>query len=95
MGIHWKIQFLGGGAVAKNQYIGEIAEKRGGLDVFRFEGGLGKKRGCFWGGVDTPMHTMIATKPLPQSHCKMMLFFLIFNTSQFVSCKNSNNLVSI
>ena len=25
IGVHWKIRFLGGGGVAKNQYIGGIA----------------------------------------------------------------------
>lgn len=34
-------------------------------------------------------------KPLQRSHCQMTLFFLFFNSSLFVSRKNSNNLVSL
>ena len=49
MGVHRKIQFLGGG-VMKNQYTGGNYLKRGGgpWTVFRLKGGLPKKRGgCF------------------------------------------------
>ena len=52
LGVYWKIRPLGGG-VTKNQYIGGIGQ------FVDLRGGLGKKGGCFWGGVDTPMSTMI------------------------------------
>ena len=51
--VHWKIQFLGG--------IHEKAIYTARSDSFQIQrGGLGKKEGggCFWGGIDTPMHTM-------------------------------------
>ena len=61
MGIHWKIWFLGG--CMKNQYIGGEMPKMRGLECLQIwnvcRGGLAKKRGgCFWGGVEIPMHTM-------------------------------------
>ena len=37
----------------------------------------------------------IATKSMQQSHCKVTSFFLIFNSSMFVSREISNNLVSL
>ena len=50
MGIHRKIQFLGGGgAVAKNQYIGEIAEKGEAWTYSDLKGDLAKKGGVFEG----------------------------------------------
>ena len=48
--------------VLKNQYIGELPKKGGGLGQFvdLRGGGLGKKEGVVFlrGGVDTPMPTM-------------------------------------
>ena len=61
MGVHWKIQFLGGG-FTKNQYIGGIAWKGGGgaWTVCRFKGeGVGKGEGGLWVRVvNNLMHTM-------------------------------------
>ena len=62
MGVHWKIQLLGGGGVTKNQNKGGIA-KKGAWIVCQFKGDFARKRGwCFWGGVDAPMHTMVTHK---------------------------------
>ena len=60
LGFHWKIQLLGGREFIKNWYRGGDCLKRGAWTVFRFKGGaLQEREGwCFWGGVDTPMHTM-------------------------------------
>ena len=53
-GVHWKIWFLGGGGVPKNQYKGGNCLKGGGLGKFTdLRGALARKR-----GVDTLMHTM-------------------------------------
>ena len=59
MGVHWKIQLLVG-RFTKNQYREGDCLKKGGLGQFvNLRGALARKRGrCFWGGVDTPMHTM-------------------------------------
>ena len=60
IGVHWKIQFLGGG-FTKNQYIGGIAWKGGGAwTVCKFKGErIGKKEGELWVRVvNNPMHTM-------------------------------------
>ena len=52
MGVHWKIQFLGGGST-KSQYIGGLHKKGRGLGKFAdLRGGLAKKR-----RVDIPMLT--------------------------------------
>ena len=58
-GFTQKSDFQGGG-FTKKQYIGANCLKRGAWTVCRFKECLAKKRGgeCFWGGVDTPMHTM-------------------------------------
>ena len=51
--VHWKIQFLGG--IHKKQIY------TGGLDSFQIQRrGTWQERGgwCFWGQIDTPMHTM-------------------------------------
>ena len=61
LGVNWKIQFLEGGDNKKNNIEGKDCLKRGGAwTVCRFKGELGKKKGewCFWGVVDSPMHTM-------------------------------------
>ena len=51
MWVYWKIWFLVLGAIGRN------CLKQGGLDSLRE--GMSKKRGlCFWGEVDTPMHTI-------------------------------------
>ena len=63
LGVHLKIQLLGGG-VTTNQYRGGDCLKEGAWTVYRFQGrgGLARKRVLFlkggggWG--DTPMHTM-------------------------------------
>ena len=58
--VHWKIWVLRRG-LTKNQYReGDCLKSGGAWTVCRFKGeGLARKRGwCFWGGVDTPMHTM-------------------------------------
>ena len=51
------------GEFMKNQFIErELSKKgRGAETICKFKRGLGKKEGlqCFWGVVDTPMHTMI------------------------------------
>ena len=60
LGLHWKIWLLGGG-FTKNQYRrgrGGYLKRRA-RTVCWFKGGLAGKRGwCFWGVVNTPMHTM-------------------------------------
>ena len=56
MGVHWKIM----GVHEKPIYRGELP-KKGGLNSLQIQGrgGAWLKRGeCFWGGGDTPMHTM-------------------------------------
>ena len=55
MGVHWRIQFLGG----VHKYMGNCL-KRGAWTVCRFKRGLGKKKGVVFvcEGVDTPMHTI-------------------------------------
>ena len=47
MGVHWKIQFLGGGFTRK-QYIWGNCPKKGAWTVCRFNTGVDKKE---WGGV--------------------------------------------
>ena len=55
MGVPWKIRFLKGGS-----WKASMPKKVGAWTVCRFKRWLGKKRGwCFWGGFDTPIHTMI------------------------------------
>ena len=44
MGVHWKIQLLGG-RIHENQYRDGELPKKVGLEVFRFKGGLARKRG--------------------------------------------------
>ena len=58
LGVHRKIQVLGGGH--KKPIYREHCLKRGPWKTCRFTGGLGKKEGVVFlkGGVDTPMHTM-------------------------------------
>ena len=52
MGVHWKIQFSGGGFTKKMIYKGDFLKR--GLGQFAYlRGGLGRG---FWGGVDTLMH---------------------------------------
>ena len=61
LGVHWKIQLLGGEFTKNRHRGGGLPKKEGAWTVFRFKGGLGKKeRGVLLrgGGVDTPMHTM-------------------------------------
>ena len=52
LGVHRKIQFLGGG-VTKNQYIGRDCLKKGTWKVFRFKGEAWQERegGVFEGGL--------------------------------------------
>ena len=38
---------------------------------------------------------LFVAKPLQRSHCKVTSFFLILNSSLFVSHKNSNSLISL
>ena len=63
MGVHWKIQFLGGegaGWFTKKQYRVISCLKGGGLGQFADLGGRGlvkKRRGQFWGGIDTLSYT--------------------------------------
>ena len=60
LGVHLKIWLLGGGFIKKQYRVGDCL-KMGGLGQFaNLRVGLGKKEGggCFWGGGDTPMHTM-------------------------------------
>ena len=54
LGVNWKIQFLEGGDNKKTIYRG------GGLGQFSdLRGSLAKKgECCYWGVVDSPMHTM-------------------------------------
>ena len=64
MGVHWKIQFLGGGGgQEKPIYRGEVCLIKGGAwTVCRSKGGLTRMRegGVFeGGGVDTPMQAML------------------------------------
>ena len=63
MGVHWKIQFLGGG-FTKKQYIWGNCLKKEAWTVCRFNTGVDKKE---WSGVfkaggggeaGTPIHTM-------------------------------------
>ena len=60
--VHGKIRVLGGGGVTKKTIHRE--------DCLRGELGLfadlrARKRGwCFWGGIDTPMHTMFRVCPV-------------------------------
>ena len=64
LGVHWRIQLLGGGGSQKTNIDGGLPKSGGGgvWTVCQFsEGGLGKKE---WGCVfekkgDTPMYTMI------------------------------------
>ena len=57
--LHWKFRLLGGGGgVTKNHIEEGDCLKRGTWTVFRFKGGLARKRGVFLRGVDTLMHTM-------------------------------------
>ena len=50
--VHWKARFSGGGG-------GENCLKSGGLDNLQIEEGEGlAKKGGFFEGVDTPMHTL-------------------------------------
>ena len=62
LGVHWKIRLVeGGGGSRKADIVGGYPKKRG-LDSLPIkEGGSWQERGecCFWGGVDTPVHTMI------------------------------------
>ena len=67
LGVYGKIGVLEGGCL-KNQYIGEDCLKKGG-GLGQFEdlrgggggGGLARKRRLvFLGGVETPIHAMIA-----------------------------------
>ena len=64
MGVHGKIQVLGGWGFTKSQYIaiyrGDCL-KRGTWAVCNLRGGAWQERQgwCIWGwGVDTPMYTM-------------------------------------
>ena len=52
MGVHWKIQFLGGGGFTKKQYVEGNCLKKGYWTVCRFkgQGGLVKEGGVFVGG---------------------------------------------
>ena len=56
-GVYWKIRFLG--RLTKNQYRAGDCLKTG---VCKFKGGLGKKEGGVFEGVDTPMYTMKMVK---------------------------------
>ena len=58
LGVHWKIRLLG--RVTKNQYKGGGLPKKMELGQFVDLRGAWEERGSwyFWGGVDTPMHTM-------------------------------------
>ena len=58
-GVYWKILFLEG-EFTKNQYMGGLPKEGGGLGQFADLRGAWHERGgwCFWGRVDTPMHTM-------------------------------------
>ena len=52
MGVHWKVQFLGGGVREKPIFSGWIAEKGRLGQSADLKGGLAKKRGWyFWGGL--------------------------------------------
>ena len=44
-GVHGKIQFLGGGGLHKTNMQGGLSKKVGALTVYRFKGGLGRKKG--------------------------------------------------
>ena len=66
-GVHWKIRLLrvvvgrgGGGGSRKTNIEGGLPKKGERLGQFPdLSGGLARKRGWwFWGGVDTPLHTM-------------------------------------
>ena len=61
-----EIRVLDGG-FTKNKYIGEELPKKEGLGQFTDlsgDGGLPRKKGvAFFGGVDTPMHTMAPLCP--------------------------------
>ena len=59
LGVHWKIELLGGGS-RKNNIEGGDCLKWGAWTVCWFKGGAWQERGggvLEWGGVDTPMHT--------------------------------------
>ena len=58
LGIHWKIQLLGGWSSWKTGIEGGLP-KKGAWTVYRFKGGLARGGGCFWGGVDTLMLIII------------------------------------
>ena len=81
-GVHWKIRLLGG--VTKNQYRGGLPKKGETWTVCQFKGGLARKRGgeCFWGVVDTPMHTMVFCVKLmlwsivAQKYTNILIFYI-------------------
>ena len=60
LAVHRKIWFLRGGVHKKTIYRGDCL-KRSGLGQFADLRGACQieRQGCFWGGVDTLMHTMI------------------------------------
>ena len=61
LGVHWKIRLLGGKGLTKNQYTGGYCLKRGHGQFVGLRRAWQEKGGWwFWGGVDTPMHTMMS-----------------------------------
>ena len=57
MGVHWKIQFLGGGArFTKVNLYGELSKKCDAWTVWRLKGGLPKRAGGLR-GFDSIMHS--------------------------------------
>ena len=77
MGVHWKIQFLGGG-FTKNQYIGWDSLKRWAWTVFKFKRRLSQqKEGCFWGGLIMQCTLWKSTK------CTLWKFWEFFTKCEF------------
>ena len=81
MGVHWKIQFLGGrGVLEKAIYRGELPKKA--WAACRFKGGLAKKMGVvFLRGGETPTHTM------PDGFKNIVLLTLNYALSKWRSMK--------
>ena len=75
-----------------DQYIGENCSERWTWTFFRFKGGdLAKKRGwCFWGAVDTRIHSMTKYESKYQQKDQINLYNMLKNTIELPQTNNEN-----